>query len=49
MPLQLIVSEDIFTLEQYTANHPSWSANVTLVMESGNHILKEPRQLIDST
>ena len=40
--------EPCLTLEQYTAN-PSLSSTVTLVMESGNHFLKQPRELTGST
>lgn len=39
--------EPCLTLEQYTTN-PSLTSNVTLVMESGNHFLKESRRSIGS-
>ena len=40
--------EPCLTLDQYTAN-PSLTSTVTLVMESGNHVLKQPRELSGST
>ena len=36
--------EPCLTLDQYTSN-PSLSSKVTLVMESGNHVFEESKQL----